>query len=402
MKNVGRLLLSMLILSLAVLAFSLPYAGAEQNPIIIGNVADLTGPTASVGVPTGNARQHYFEYLNEKGGILGHKVKSIMLDGGESITAEIRQFNRLVTKEKAIAILAWSTPGTRALMPVAKRIGIAYLGQTCSRDVVQPEKFPFTFIFSPTYLDQIKIAMDYVKKQGGKDIVIVRDDLEAWKTTIRNVLESKYAEKIGLNIKKVIVEPIKASDVTVQMLQAQALKPDFILCPNTPDTLIPTLRDGIKIGLDAKTIVGATLWTTHPIIAKKLGNTIEGYCAISTIPLYGSDNGIMREINDYARKHSKNVKKFEGQTFYIQGWMQAKAFAKGIEVVIKKNGGKVPEDLSSFRMQFKDAYENLSGRIFGEGLPAIKNKDHKGWPYAFLATPRGGKFVPMSEWMEVK
>lgn len=402
MKNIGKLFLSIPIISLSLLGFSLSHADAEQKPIIFGNVADLTGATASVGVPSANGRQDYFNYLNEKGGILGHKVKCVMLDGGESITSEVRQFNRLVSKENAVAIIGWSTPGTKALMPYTKRVGITYLSQSCSKDVVQPEEFPFNFIFSPTYLDQVKIAMDYVKKQGGKNIVIVRDDIEAWKTTVRNVLESKYAEEIGLNIMKVIVEPIKASDVTVQMLQVQALKPDFILCPNTPDTLIPTLRDGIKVGIDPKTIVGATLWSTHPIIAKKLGKTIQGYCAISTIPLYGTDNGVMTEIKEYAEKHPDQVKRFEGQTFYVQGWMQAKAFAKATEAVIKKNGGKAPEDLKDFRLQFRDAYENLSGHIFGANLPVIKNKGHKGWPYAFMATPKGGKFVENTEWMEVK
>jgi branched-chain amino acid transport system substrate-binding protein len=400
-KKLGKVFLGILILTLTFCLLN-PMSTWAQKEVILGNIADLTGSTSSVGVPTGNARQNYYEYVNEKGGIWGYKINSVLLDGGESITTETAQFNRLVTKENAVAIIGWSTGGTRALLPIVTRTGITFMGHTCSLDVVQPKEYPYTFIFSPTYEDQFKIVMDYVKKQGAKDIVIVREDLDAWKLTVANIMNEKYAEKIGLNLKDVIVVTPNAPDVTPQMLRAQALKPDFILCPSVPNTLIPTLRDGMKVGIEAKKIIGASLWGTHPVIAQKLGKDIEGYVAISTIPLFGMDNGIMREINEYAKKHPENVKKFEGQTFYIHGWMQAKIFTKAVEAVIKKNGGKMPSDLATSRKQFRDEYENLQGRLMAEDLPPVDNRDHKGWHSAILATPKEGKFVPITEWMTVK
>lgn len=392
----------LLILALGVFPFAAQNAGAADKTIVIGNVADLTGSTAAVGVPTAAGQQAYFADLNEKGGILGYKVVSVLLDGEETITTETRQFNKLVTKEKALAIIGWGTPGTRALLPAATREGITYLGRTASSAAIAPEKYPFTFIPTPTYLDQIKVAMDFAKAKGGKDIVFVRDDIEAWKTTMRIIEDSKYAEKIGLNIKAVIVEPIKATDVTVQMMRVKALDPDFIITPNTADTLIPTLRDAAKVGIDTKKIIGATMWSVHEIIPKKLGKVADGYAAVQVYPIWGADNDIQKEINEYLRNHPDKMKEFEGSNFYIQGWMLGKAFAIALEKVLKNNNGKLPQDFQNFRKQFRDVYADLKGPIFGKGLPSVDNSDHKLIGHAFLAKLENGKYIKASEYLEIK
>ncbi len=391
-----------LLVFLGIVGLAVTDVGAGDKPIVVGNIADLTGATAAVGVPTANGQQDFFDYLNQKGGICGYKIKSVCLDGGESITAETRQFNRLVTREKAVAIIGWSTPGTRALMPAATRAGVTFLGRTCSRVAINPGKFPYTFIPTPTYLDQNMIALDYVKSQGAKNVVIVRDDLEAWKTTIGILLDSKYAEKIGLNVMKVVVEPIKATDVTVQMLRVKELNPDFVVCPNTADTMIPTLRDGAKIGIDPKTIIASTIWGVHQVIAQKLKNVAEGYMGVQVYPIWGGDNDIQKEIDEWGLRNPGKIKKFKGSSFYIQGWMLGKAFAVTLEKVLKNNNGKAPKDLQDFRKQFRDVYFGLKGPIFGKGLPAVDNSDHKLIGHAYLVRLQGDKYVMGSEYIEVK
>lgn len=388
------------IVFLGILAVSVSGAMAK-GPIVIGNVCDMTGSTSTVGVPTGAGQQHFFEYLNEKGGIYGYKIKSVMLDGKETITSETRQFNRLVTKEKAVAIIGWSTPGSRALMPAATRAGIAYLGRTCSRAAVNPEKYPFSFIPTPTYLDQHKIALDYAKSQGGKTVVIVHDDIEAWKTTARIIIESGYIEKIGLKLLATVVEPIKATDVTVQMLRIKKLNPDFIITPNTAGPMIPTLRDAAKVGVDVNKIIGGTVWGVHTVIAKKLGQVAKGYKCVQVYPLWGGDNDVQKEIDEFGKRHPDKTKKFHKSNFYIQGWMLGKAFAVALEKVLKDNGGKAPSDLKVFRKQFRDVYASLKGPIFGKGLPSVDNGNHKLIGQAYLVRFDGVDYKRISDFIKV-
>lgn len=378
----------------------LPCESAEKAEIKIGLIRDLTGATAATGIASSHGWLNFIDYINEKGGVKGYKIDLKMMDGKESITEETRAFNEL-RMWGAVAIYGWSTPGTMALREAAKREKITYFGHTCSRTCAMPKEYPYTFIFAATYVDQINLALQYIKDQGAKNFVFLRDDIEAWKTTEKIVKETGFAEKIGLTWLETVVEPIKATDVTPQMNRIKKLDPDFIICPNTPDTFIPTLRDGVKVGIPASKIVGATLWSMHPTIPEKLGKAAEGNTSVQVFPIRGMDNTINREIAEYVKTNAKADKWWwDGQ--YVQAWMQARLFCSNLDKLIENNGGKTPEDLATFRIKFKEEMEGLQGHVMGEDLPAIDMSDHKGWPAVHFYKIKDGKYVPTGDWIYLK
>ncbi len=383
-----------------ILSLVLPCESAEKAPIKIGLVRDLTGSTAATGIASSHGYLDFIDYINGKGGVQGYKIDVKMMDGKESITEETRAFNEF-RMWGAVAIYGWSTPGTTALRESAMREKIAYFGHTCSSTCAMPKEYPYTFIFATTYTDQIISGLQYIKRQGARNFVFLRDDIEAWKTTEKIIKNEGVAEKIGLTWLETVVEPIKATDVTSQMDRCKKLNPDFIITPNTPDTYIPTLRDGIKVGIPASKIVGTTLWCMHPTIPLKLGEAAEGNIASGVFPIRGMDCGVNREIAEYAKTHPE-ADKWWWDAQYVQAWMQAKLFYAALDKVIKRNGGKTPEDLATFRIQFKEEMEGLKGHVMGEDLPAIDMSDHKGWPAGHFYQIKGGKYLPVGDWIYVK
>ena len=59
--------------------------GVTENEIIIGSHADLSGPTAILGVAAINGVRMRFDEANDAGGIHGRKIRFIVEDAGYQI-----------------------------------------------------------------------------------------------------------------------------------------------------------------------------------------------------------------------------------------------------------------------------------------------------------------------------
>ncbi|HSM00414.1 MAG TPA: ABC transporter substrate-binding protein, partial [Candidatus Limnocylindria bacterium] len=91
------------------------FAGAAlAEDIKIGHLADLTGPTSSVGNPYAKGIQDYKNYVNAHGGINGKKIDMQMIDYAYDKNKAINQYKKYV-EEKVVAIQGWGTGDTEAL-----------------------------------------------------------------------------------------------------------------------------------------------------------------------------------------------------------------------------------------------------------------------------------------------
>ncbi|MZP31434.1 ABC transporter substrate-binding protein [Heliobacterium undosum] len=83
--------------------------GAQNTPeaseIIIGGNYELSGGNATYGAAAVNGIKLYIDDLNEKGGVLGKKVKFVSLDNKSEAGEASNVAARLINQEKAVAIL---------------------------------------------------------------------------------------------------------------------------------------------------------------------------------------------------------------------------------------------------------------------------------------------------------
>src|ERR1700736_2821205 len=75
---------------------------AEEPPIRIGVIYDLSGPFAAAGsVPCAVGAQIAIDLVNEKGGVAGkYKVEPINADSQSKADAAINEVERLINQEK--------------------------------------------------------------------------------------------------------------------------------------------------------------------------------------------------------------------------------------------------------------------------------------------------------------
>lgn len=367
---------------------------AAEKLITIGIFNDMTGPTSSMSAQ-GFAGRDYWLYVNQKGGMNGWKFNPIMLDTKENIPEETKAFKRFATQDNAVWILGWSTGGTKALRDQVNSTGLSFLSHSLTQTAVDPVKYPFNFIFGPTYEDQIKAAMDLMAEKGGKTVAFLRSELEWGKITYQNIVDSGYAEKAGLKIVGAIPIPPKPTDVSTQMLQLKSMNPDFVYVIGVPNDSIPILKDGFKIGIPSNKIIGIN-WNTHVSVPKTAGAAAEGFMANQPNFPWGADNAVMDEINEFMKTNTVTTK----EEFYSRAWFTARVVGEGIRRVLEKDP-KAPEDIKAFRKKVRDSVESLKYNP-GRNLPEIDYSNHQGFTTMKIVQVKDGAFKEITGYVKPK
>ena len=90
---------------------------ATGDPIVIGAVFDLSGPTADVGTPYSEGVLGYVDWLNSEGGIDGRPIEVKHQDYQYDVAQAETLYSQFVS-DGAVAFMGWGTGDTEALRTV--------------------------------------------------------------------------------------------------------------------------------------------------------------------------------------------------------------------------------------------------------------------------------------------
>ena len=381
----------------AAVAGALAIAAPARAEITVCAWGTITGPDALVNGMTYGTHD-YLEYLNKtKGGIAGNKIRVLMLDGRYKLDEELKIYRRCADQEQAVVINGWSTGASKALRDQIQEDGIPFISESFASEVLDPKKYPFTFIAGPTYEQQMIIALRDLAAKGGKKVVLMFSDNEYGRGPVDVVRKSGIIEKLGLEVVDLVEYRYDAQDITAQMLRVKGKNPELVYVQGSTPQVLVALRDAAKVGLPAKLFVG-NLYNISPAIPEQLGPAAEGFRAVQTYAFFGDDIPAMKEIQTYGQKNELEKK----DIYFIKGWLKGKVIAAAIEKVIQKNNGQVPTDIKAFRKAVRDELEALKDFDTGGITPPFTYADHQGSVEARVAEIKNGQYTPVGGWIDAR
>jgi len=381
----------------AAIAGTLAIVAPARAEITVCAWGTITGPDALVNGMTYGTRD-YLEYLNQtKGGIAGNKVRVLMLDGRYKLDEELKIYRRCADQEQAVVINGWSTGASKALRDQIQEDGIPFISESFASEVLDPQKYPFTFIAGPTYEQQMIIALRDLAAKGGKRVVLMFSDNEYGRGPVNVVKQSGIIEKLGLQVVDLVEYRYDAQDITAQMLRVKGKNPDLVYVQGSTPQVLVALRDAAKVGLQAKLFAG-NLYNISPAIPEQLGPAAEGFRAVQTYAFYGDNIPAMKEIETYAQKNEVEKK----DIYFLKGWLKGKVIAAAIEKVIQKNNDQVPTDIKTFRKAVRDEMEALKDFDTGGITPPLTYADHQGSVQARVAEIKNGQYTPVGGWIDAR
>ena len=166
--------------SIALLSIPATPSRADDAEIRIGNTMPYSGPASAYGI-IGKTIAAVFEKVNAEGGINGRKINFISYDDGYNPQKTVELTKKLVEEDKVLFIFAGlGTPTSAATRPYLNNNKVPQLFVASGASMWdQPQSFPWTFGFQPSYQTEAHIYAQYILEKhpsGGKIAILYQDD----------------------------------------------------------------------------------------------------------------------------------------------------------------------------------------------------------------------------------
>jgi branched-chain amino acid transport system substrate-binding protein len=141
---------------LAACGSSSSHSSSSKSPILIGTSLSLTGDFSADGQAFERGYELWASYVNSHGGLLGRKVKLIILNDGSSPTTVSADYTKLITVDHVnLTFGPFSTLLTVPSAEVAARHGYAFIEGAGGGPAVFALKLHDLFAVSPPIADQL-------------------------------------------------------------------------------------------------------------------------------------------------------------------------------------------------------------------------------------------------------
>jgi branched-chain amino acid transport system substrate-binding protein len=297
--------------------------------IKVGHLADLTGPTSSVGNPYAKGVQDYKNYINGKGGINGKKIDMAMFDYAYDKNKAINQYKKYV-EEKVVAIQGWGTGDTEALTGFVAQDKIPYISASYSAHLTDPVKAPYNFFIAADYSTQLRAGLKYIKdnwkEKRAPKVAFIYPNVPYGIAPIKAGKE--YAKELGFEVVGDEIVDLKAIEANSQMLSLKSKAADFAWIGGTTPSTAVILKDAKKLGL--KTTFFVNLWGNDEDLFKMAGDAAEGTLGMQAASIYGENVPGMKLIKELTKNQYQN-------THYIRGFVSMMALCEALKIADKKN-----------------------------------------------------------------
>src|SRR5579864_9847618 len=337
MMSLSRNLCAASLLAMAAVA---PLAADAAEAIRLGNTAPYSGPASAYGT-IARAEAAYFQMLNEQGGINGRKIEFLTLDDAYSPAKTVEQTRKLVEQEDVLAM--FSSVGTAPNIAVQKYLNAKHVPQifvsTGASRWNDPEHFPWTIGFNPTYGLEGRLYAQYIlKAKPDAKIAVIAPNEDAGKDYVRG-----FKAGLGENVDQLVSETTYlTADPTIdsQMVTMRESGADVFFAEATPKFAAQAIKKAASMGWKPLIILPAVS-NSFSAVLEPAG--LENSVGVVT-GLYLKDPNDVRWADDPALKDwFAWMKKYQpnaptGDLFNVQGYTVAQIMA-----LVLKNCG---DDLS--------------------------------------------------------
>lgn len=318
--------------ALGAVAFEQASDGVYKDHVDWGVMMDLSGPTsASQGVWV-KGFQDYMLKLNEAGGVNGRKINVLAEDSRYNVATDKIHFEKLVSQTPVIAISGMGTSTSQVAMAAAIRGGkVPIIGTYTPTKALSDPASPMVYNGFCGYKQMAQTGIGYyVDKFKIKAPKVMTVAIEsAGGVDYHNYIKD-VAAKYGGTATSVTMK-VTAVDVTPQVLEIIATKPDIVTIYGVPNTAILTMKAMQQYGL--KTPVFGITYLGAPEVFKAMGAEAGAhYDFVSCFTPGGADQTPgNKELSAFADKVGHGALKEDIN--YVAGWVTAEMSAQELAKV---------------------------------------------------------------------
>lgn len=230
---------------LALILLAGPTARASSD-IKVGAIFDHTGGINIYGIQQSQALHLAVTNINEKGGLLGRKLKLIEYDSQSDLSKYVQYAKTLILRDRIPVLFAGLTSASREVIrPIIRKHKVLYF-YSCHYEGGACDKY--TFVTGVSASQQMRVLIPWAIKKYGPKIYIVGPDYNFG--TISAIWVNYYAKQYGGEVLGEEFLPLAMTDYSPTNKRIRAAKPDFVFAlpvgPNQNGFLEQFAAAGLK------------------------------------------------------------------------------------------------------------------------------------------------------------
>jgi branched-chain amino acid transport system substrate-binding protein len=377
-------------LAVVVLLAAATAAWADHRPnneVLIGGAISQTGRYAEPAGRQVNSIKLWVDEVNARGGLLGHKIKLILLDDRSDTQTSIKLYEKLITEDKVDIVLGpYSSGITEAVANVTERYKMPFVAYGAASTPIWEKGRKYIFNIVAVAEDYQKGAVHLAKQIGVKRAAIIGEDSLFPRQSGKGARD--WAQKLGIEIVVDENYPIKQTDFTALLQKIKAAGAEAVFSNSYFADSAAQLRQMREQNLNFK-LYCSTIGPGLPNFPEQLGATAEyvlGFSQWEPLPQVLKNPGMKEYIEAYEKRFNEKPNYHAGGAY---GSLQV------TEAALKKAGSFNNEKL-------RDALATIEvTTIFGRyKVDARGMNAHEGLTFQIL---RGKRLVVWPDkWAETK
>ncbi len=207
-------------------ALPLPYAAmADDGPILVGGLHDLSGPIDFTGIPCDLLLKMAVEEINEAGGLLGRELKAVTYDPQSNMSLYSQYATQLALKDKVAVVHGGITSASReTIRPIFHRFQTLYFyntlyeGGVCDRNEIT---------IGTTPAQTVEKLVPHAMNLWGKKVYTIAADYNYGQITAAWV--KRYVEENGGEVVSTDFFPLDVTQFGSTISKIQSASPDLVL-----------------------------------------------------------------------------------------------------------------------------------------------------------------------------
>lgn len=361
-------------------------AAADEGPIKVGAIFDLTGPTSDVGQLYSSGIKGYVDFVNANGGMNGRTLELVSADYAYAVDQAEQLYSQYVNDEEVLIFSGWGTGDTEALRG---RIGddeIPFVSASYSAALQDPAEAPYNFLIGTTYSDQFILAIDRAAADGASAVALFHHDSPFGTSPLEDGKE--HAAEIGVEVVNFPM-PRGATDYTAELGQAAEQGATHVVIQNVSSPAAVLANNVKDLGLDLT--IMCLNWCTNELLLELSGDAGDGIIGVNPFTFPSSGVAGLDEIAGHLDSEG-TMSLDEAGGLYIAGWTTMKVLMQGVQDTMDAGNELTGANVRA-------ALESLDGYDTGGITDPITftAEDHAGNKTVQFFEASGGVWSPVSE-----
>jgi branched-chain amino acid transport system substrate-binding protein len=305
--------------------------GATDQLIKIGNIMPYSGPASAYAV-IGKTETAFFQMINDEGGINGRKISFISYDDGYSPPKTFEQARRLVEDDGVLLIFnSLGTPTNSAIHSYMNQKKVPQLFvATGAAKWNDPERFPWTMGWQPSYQTEGRIYAKYILKEVPKaKIAILYQNDDYGKDYVKGLKDGLGAKAASMIVGERSYETTEPT-IDSEVVALQSTGADVFFNVTTPKFAAQAIKKVSDVGWKPLHILNNVSASIGSVLKPAGFDHAQGivsaaYLKDSTDPQW-NDSPDMKTWNAFMDKHLPDGDKSDAN--YIYGYSVARTMVE--------------------------------------------------------------------------